>query len=78
MTDDDTPVDSAQTSRLPENMTVNLPKIQVMFEIENLDIHVPRMCLKSCLCARVEDVWSNKVGSRRNGLWGKVENNVYL
>ena len=46
---------------LAENLSLSINKIQFMFEIENLDLHVPRMCMRASVHAQVQDVWSNKV-----------------
>lgn len=37
-----------------------MKKVQIMFEVENLDFHVPRLCLKSSLYADVKD-WTKQV-----------------
>ena len=37
-----------------------MKKVQIMFEVENLDFHVPRLCIKSSLFADVKD-WTKQV-----------------
>lgn len=43
-----------------ESLKVNIQKVQLMFEVENLDYHVPRLCVKSSLTGMVQD-WSKQV-----------------
>ena len=43
-----------------EKLKVDMKKVQIMFEVENLDFHVPRLCVKAALTAEIED-WSKQV-----------------
>ena len=43
-----------------ESLRLEMKKVQIMFEVENLDFHVPRLCLKSSLSADVKD-WTKQV-----------------
>ena len=43
-----------------ERLKLQLSKLQIMFEVENKDFHVPRLCVKSRATATVHD-WSKQV-----------------
>jgi hypothetical protein len=47
-------------SEAKESLKLNAHKVQVMFEVENLDYHVPRLCIQSSLNGKVED-WSKQL-----------------
>ncbi len=49
-----------RASPVSEELHVDLKNVQIMFEVENLDFHVPRLCLKTVLSADIED-WSRQV-----------------
>ena len=49
------------TNPVAESLKVNIAKVQVMFEVENLDYHVPRLCMQTSLQAHIQD-WSKQVG----------------
>ena len=39
-----------------EIVKVEAPKIQLMFEVENVDYHVPRLCIQSGLQMELFDI----------------------
>ena len=45
-----------------EKVVVEAPKIQVMFEVENVDYHVPRLCIQTGLQMDLYDI-STRVSS---------------
>ena len=49
-----------QKGPFEESLRLEMKKIQVMFEVENLDFHVPRLCIKSSVYADIKD-WSKQV-----------------
>ncbi len=53
------------TGPVEESLRVEMKKMQIMFEVENLDFHVPRLCIKTSLLADVRD-WSKQV---RDGIF---------
>ena len=60
----DSPTFPDVTQPPAETLNVSLPRIQLMFEVENLDYNVPRLCVKSVVKAELHD-WSKQV-SRAN------------
>ena len=48
-----------------ENLKVEMNKVRIVFEVENLDFHVPRMCLETGVQASIHD-WSRQVSKFKN------------
>ena len=46
-----------------ESLDIDMPNVQLMFEVENLDYNVPRLCVKSEVKAELHD-WSTQLRSR--------------
>ncbi len=44
-----------------ETLKLEVKKVQLMFEVENLDYHVPTLCIKAAVEASLYD-WSKQVG----------------
>ena len=61
LTDDNNQINFPDDSNLPhETLNIDIPKLQLMFEVENLDYNVPRLCVKSEVKAEAHD-WSTQV-----------------